>query len=473
MKRTLPLSITLLLVFVYVSVAVASIRSENDHSLQIDSDANGDNMKDEIIEDLRHVQGRRLAAVSTPTKRSLTPTRLSPSLRVSSPTKRLPSPTKRTSSLTKRPPSSTKRLPSPTKRVVSSPSKRPLSPTKKLPTPTAKLQGCTSAAAQLYVGFNTVSTCGVLAAANQRVCGVLSEKALTFFFVAPNNASYIFTTVRRATSPTILRVVDPLNCAQPLACNVSYASGPFQEANASLVTVRLVRGQRVHVTIGTRGRGCSSGIGVSVTEYTRTGCKPSVYPGTPVLTVGVAQRFASSCGPPFEPSLVLCGQYPLLNPFIRAFTAPSTGFYVFESLGASQYAMSVRKEVQGACQVLGCEFGFKPIVVTRLTQGDKVTVVMGSTANASRPYSCDTLNRDGILVTSTAACSSSCAECVNGGCLRTECSTSDECPANKPFCDNHRCACNHTNPPHPIPTQPIPSHPIPSDSSHASFFSPC
>jgi len=422
----------------------------NPETVTLDSNANANVASDSAsvgentisLDERPHVRAVVQSASRTPSKRPVTPTR-----RPGTPSKRLVTPSKRPVTPSKRPVSPSKR--------VATPSKRPVTPSKRPASPTAKL-GCPTSQVALVSGANTVSTCLVQRVANQRICGVLAENAVTYSFIAPNNATYVFTTVGSiGPSSTVLSLRDSSTCSQ-LACNVSYVSGVYAQPSASLVTARLIKGQRVNVVIGSRGVGCSARVAVSVTEYMTSGCKPSLYPNTPPLVLGVPQNFTNPCSGPYEPSLVLCSKYPMYKPIIRTFVAPSNGTYFFESLGNSPYVVAVRTEVGGVCPSLSCQYGFKPIASAKLYAGQRVSVVLGSTTYGGSPYYCNDTMRQGIVVRKaerecrvTEDCTSALpgrnTVCYSGGCLDAQCSDDDGCPPTQ-FCSNYRCNDEFVNP---------------------------
>jgi len=193
-----------------------------------------------------------------------------------------------------------------------------------------------------------------------------------FSFVAPVDAVYALTTYPGTPYDQTLDILDPSNCSI-LACAT---------ATTNVAKISLRANQRIHVRVGSdnilrfgSNNICDTNFVLSITQYT-PGCMPSPPIAAAYLQTG-ANVILDACGPPYEPSYVMCSiKVHLKKPMARYFVAPDNGTYTFAFASiSSQGALSVRSEVNGHCQVLNCN-RYNTATVN-LTKNQRVIVVVG------------------------------------------------------------------------------------------------
>mmetsp|Transcript_45746 Transcript_45746/g.74630 ORF Transcript_45746/g.74630 Transcript_45746/m.74630 type:complete len:557 (+) Transcript_45746:215-1885(+) len=383
---------------------------------------------------------------ATPSKRPVTPSK-----RLGTPTKRLVTASKRLGTPTKRLVTASKRLGTPTKRPVT-PSKRPGTQTKRPTTPsrlpaTPSKPGCSASSGPLRVGGNRVSTCNATRVTNQLICNEATEQVATYYFDAPSNAQYVFTSFEQVGTTTPLSVRESNTCLE-LGCMAQY----YQR----YVQVSLIKGQRVHVSIGMFSGQCSDSLLISITEY--SGCIPSSYLVAPLLHLNTPHFIDDPCGPPYNPAESFCPDVFKAN--VRTFVAPSSGLYSFESLAESATYLAV-VQAEECVYVSHCAL-FKAVEVVNMTRGQRVNVLLSPTRSALQH--CDSQTRQGLLVKRSGVCrtdrdclgidsgnSTSSLRCYpddpfRGRCLPVECTWNTDCPSTRFCTSTHRC--NDDSPEH-------------------------
>mmetsp|Transcript_3977 Transcript_3977/g.6116 ORF Transcript_3977/g.6116 Transcript_3977/m.6116 type:complete len:307 (-) Transcript_3977:1221-2141(-) len=136
------------------------------------------------------------------------------------------------------------------------------------PSRTPSVSNCAPDSGLMFVGGNTFDSCGATAG-RQAVCGSLvADKVMTFKFVAPNTAVYVFTSY-------LPPVTDPANLFNPYQDYLSSTSIKVSSDNCAalgctgtedVVKVALQKNQAALVTVGLLDSSCGTYM-VSISEY--------------------------------------------------------------------------------------------------------------------------------------------------------------------------------------------------------------
>jgi len=337
-----------------------------------------------------------------------------------------------------------------------SPSAKPLTRTAKRPsTPTSRPAslGCMGSGegGVLHVGGNELRIVGS-SLRNRTICNATALVA-TYSFVAPNTAVYAFSNQQYYPlypdnwfwNGGEYDVSDSIVIQDLMTCSIL-----AQGCSARSIGVSLVRNQRIILALKTGEIGADPKYLISITEYPPPGCAPAPSLGTTELVLGT-NTLSPSCSPPYDVNFKMC-QVSVLRPISQYFTAPTNGSYIFEILTAMPSALSVRN----GCSVLGCSavqsVKARPIVVTHLNAGQRVTVLAG--VLTEHLFCLESFSLNIAKAVRECRVDSDCPpkvngipalgyKCITGGCYPTECRSDNDCPnecmGNAQVCDNYKC----------------------------------